>query len=75
VNIKHLNSVIALLIATSSACVDTEAEPEPPMATLAASDHTTTDLGVTSWDVATEGERVRVIGRDASGGRKVEMMV
>ena len=76
-NTKQLRYSLALLIAaTVPACVDAEDAPiETPTTTLAASDHATSDLGVTTWDVMTEGEAVRVIGRDASGARKAELVV
>jgi hypothetical protein len=57
----------------------TEADPPvAPMApdgTIAASARSTTDLGVVTWEIGTEGSDARIIGRDAASARRVDLIV
>jgi hypothetical protein len=71
---RSRRSSLALLITLAlPACLD-PTEPEPA-ATLAASAQATSTLEVATWEVHAEGERVRVIGRDAAATRHVELIV
>lgn len=68
----------ALLLAMALPSCATADEPanepaDPPLATLAA-EHGG-ELGVATWEVRDEGETVRIIGLDASAGRRAEMVV
>jgi hypothetical protein len=75
-NIIRLLQPGALLLAIAiPACVATDVPDEaPPLATLAASAPANA-LGVTSWEIRSEGDAVRVIGHDADAGRRTELVM
>lgn len=65
-----------LLAVALAACADLDTGAvEPPLASLAASNKTTAQLGVAVWEVTEVGAGARVIGRDAAATRKVEVLV
>jgi hypothetical protein len=72
---SHLFQFVALI--GLAAC--TEAEPPAavmgPERTIAASARSTTDLGVVTWEIGTEGADARIIGRDAASARRVDLIV
>jgi hypothetical protein len=62
------------LATTLAACTASEEKGETPVAKFAASQRTTSELGVTIWEVHPDGAGVdRLVGRDASGDSVVEM--
>lgn len=72
------NLVTGLLTITAlAACAttDTAAPDDTPVARFVASDRTQAELGVTTWEVRPDGADDRVIGRDASSERVIEMIL
>lgn len=69
----------ALLIALGSGCSATDTNPEAkaeePLARFAASEETSAQLKVTSWQVYQQGEDARIVGRDGEQERKIELLV
>jgi hypothetical protein len=69
-------AMIAFTGFAACAEVDTADAPgQPPMERLVASQRSGAELGVATWEIATDGPESRVIGRDAGAARRVEMIV
>jgi hypothetical protein len=59
-----------------AACAaDAPVAPMDPEGTIAASSRSSADLGVATWEIGTEGSDARIIGRDASAARQVDLIV
>lgn len=73
---RLVGSALALVLAAAApACLDAQDDSAEPVATLAASSTTTSNLGVTAWEIRAEGDAFRLIGRDSAGERKAELVV
>jgi hypothetical protein len=71
-----LFTVSALTLFAGCAEVNLPQDPtEPPLARLVASERSTAELGVATWEVRADGADVQVIGRDAGSARQVELIV
>ena len=73
---RLLGSALALVLAAAApACIDASDDAtDAPITTLAASTATTTNLGITAWEVRPEADAFRLIGRSAAGDRKAELV-
>jgi len=67
--------LVAVLLAFGPGCAGAQDDGESPLATIAASDRATSELGVATWEIRSKGDDVRVIGRDATSSPRVEMIV
>ena len=74
---RLFGSALAFVLAAAApACLDASDDAtEAPISTLAASATTTSNLGITAFEVRPDGDAFRVIGRSASGERKAEAVV
>jgi F5/8 type C domain len=76
---KHWYLVQGLIsIAAVSACTDVDSASTPaapPIARFVASPQSTSELGVSSWEVRNDGTNDHVIGLDASSERQIEFVV
>jgi len=71
-----LSSFAAVTALTACAEVDTAAaHKESRLASLAASERSTAELGVGTWNIQADGEETRIVGRDAASARRVELIV
>jgi len=64
----------AVVLAAAGPGCASQPSSEPPIATLAAS-APSQDIGVSSWEVYKEDDAVRIVGLDAGGQRRAEMLV
>lgn len=74
---RLVGSALAIVIAAAApACLDASDEPsEAPIARFAASERSTSEMGVKIWEVRNDGTEDHLIGRDASSARVVEMVL
>jgi F5/8 type C domain len=64
------------IIAVSACTVDSASTPAaPPIARFVASPQSTSELGVSTWEVRNDGTNDHVIGLDASSERQIEFVV
>jgi hypothetical protein len=57
-----------------AACTD-EATPEQPVGTFQASERSIAELGVSTWEVFPDDADFRIVGRDASASRQLELRI
>ena len=72
---KTLFSVLAVSGLAGCTAADPPVAPMAPEGLIAASARATTDLGVVTWEIGTEGSDARIIGRDTSAARRVDLIV
>src|SRR5450432_716541 len=76
---KHWYLVQGLIsIAAVFACTDVDSASTPaapPIARFVASPQSTSELGVSTWEVRNDGTNDHVIGLDASSERQIEFVV
>ena len=73
--LNHLASALLLAVVIPACATDGDATSieSEPIATLAGS-RLAADLGVSTWEVHLEGDAARIVGLDADGERKAELV-
>ncbi len=70
------SALTIVLAATTPACVEaSDEQTDAPIAKFAASERTTSEMGVKTWEVRNDGTEDHLTGRDASSERVVEMIL
>jgi len=71
-----LSTLSALTVISACADVDVASPPtEPPLTTRVASERSTAELGVATWEIRADGAQTRVTGRDAASAQRVDLII